>query len=201
MANCCLFPATAGSVLRASTSLELGDLFAWLEEWMLLLGRIHHRQLCIHLFDVFPCPADACDLNPAITIHQIRSRDVRQLVGVRNDVLSRIVDGDRKSYPILLYECLRLTCVVLRYPEDGGSFGFVKLRHSLEVRKSVLACRTAHFEESEHNWSSLHQFGKNHRLSRRGLQSELLSLRTVRKRHLQELLCNESNYSILWKDT
>src|SRR5438552_4784122 len=178
-----LFPATAGSVLCASTSLVFGNFFAGLEDGMWLLSWIHHRQLQIDFLDVFARPTDAADLNLAVAIHKVSRRNVGHLIGIRDDVVPRIIDGDGEGHSVLLHEGFCVAEIVLRYADDGDGFGLVNLRQTLKIGKSVLASGTAHLEKSDHDWSTLDQLGEDHRLAGRSLQSKFLSLRTTSKRH------------------
>src|SRR5579872_316147 len=141
--------ADRGLILGPSTSFIFGDLFARLKDRRWLLAGIDPGQLEVKLFDVLACPAHTADRDFAITIDQVKGRNIGQLISVRNDVAPRIIESYRESHAVLLQECFGLGRVALRDGEERDWLGLVNLKEPLKIRERVLTSGTIHFKERE----------------------------------------------------
>src|SRR5579862_6441341 len=92
------YPATAGSILRASTSAEVANVFSGLE---------HHDRRCLscfrdfaaYFFEVSFYPAHAGNFNLAILGNPKNRGHVRQPVCIGYGIFSGIVEEQGKRHP------------------------------------------------------------------------------------------------------
>src|SRR5438270_3044226 len=142
-------PADCGLVLSSSTGFVFGNLLARFEDWMRFSVVTERREPAIEIFDFIPDPTDTAHLDFAITIDEVGGRYIRELVCIRSEILLGIVESHWKGDAILFHESFRVRRVVLRNAKECNWFIFVKLEKSVKIRKCILTCRAAHFEERE----------------------------------------------------
>src|SRR5579862_4962281 len=147
-----MLPATAGSVLGASTGAEIADVFRGSEQSR---GRDFSRfgHFAGDFFKVFFNPADAGEFDLTIRCDPENSWDVGQAVGVRDGICVRIVEQDGESYAKLLCESGCVFCVVLRDADEFYFAAAVGLVQTFKKWECVLAGGTGNFEEGEHYWA------------------------------------------------
>src|SRR5271169_4230884 len=124
-------PATAGSILRASTSTEIAHILARLEH----RRRRHFPQvshLAVDVCEVSLHPANAGHFDFAIRVDPENARDIGQPVCVRNRVGFAIIEENRKSHAKFYRESRGVLGIVLRNTDDSSAFMPIRPFQSLQ---------------------------------------------------------------------
>src|SRR5208282_6635461 len=110
-------PATAGSVLRASTGAKVANVLPGVEHrgWR---GFSKLGHLAIDFREVSLHPPNAGNFNLAILRDPENSGNVGQSVGVRHGIFMGIIKQHRKSYAKFFGEPGRVLRFVLRNPDN-----------------------------------------------------------------------------------
>src|ERR1700732_5104993 len=162
-------PATAGSVLGASTSAEIADVFSGLKdrERRCLLGG---GELAVYVFHIRFDPSNAGDFDLAILSDQEQSGDIGQAVGIGHRVAVRIVQQSAEGNAVLFQKGGGVALVILRDAYDCDFLVAVRFVEAFEVGKSVLAGWTGNLEED----------GEHRPLLESGLQIEFTTIFAAR---------------------
>src|ERR1017187_7936507 len=94
------FPATAGSVLRPSTSAEIANVFPRLKDRR-KRSLLHGGKPAVDLLDLLLDPSHAADFDLAILPDQEQSGYIRQAVSIRDGVAVGIVEQHAEGNSVL----------------------------------------------------------------------------------------------------
>ena len=140
-------PATAGSILRASTSAEIAHIFPGFKHGC--CGYVSClRHFSIDLFELGFRPAHAGNFNPAVLRDPKDGWNVGYPVRIRYGVRFPIIQQHRKGHAKFFGEGGSLFRIILRNSDNPDARVPIRPLQPLQERKRILARRTGSFENA-----------------------------------------------------
>src|ERR1700756_4155934 len=166
------FPATAGSVLGASTGAEVVDIFPGPEH-----RSLHHlRQFChsvIELLEVAPHPTYTGHFDFAVRSNPENRGHVGESISVGHGVCSRVIQKQRERNAVLPGKSHRVFLIVLRNAYEVYVFVPISLVESVEKRERILARRTGDLEKCGNHRPTVEGLVQGKLFALQGAESEV----------------------------